>query len=195
MRLLSLTVVVPLVFAAGCRRPDYFPLREGQVFNYAGAEYRVEQDDTTAAGEVSYALLVRASLLQPSLGRVYAVELARDGENWMSFFFRKTRDAVFVMPGSHLDGYEPTPGWEKMLGLPLRAGAFWYGDIERSLSFEVMAREDVRLERGLCRGCFRLRVHAPEPWTLDLWLAPGSGIVKWARRLGPSRFEAVELAP
>ena len=110
----------------------------------------------------------------------------------MSFFFRKTRDAVFVLPASHLDGLEPTSGWVKLLELPLREGAFWYGDEEHLVSFEVMARETVELTMGRFRDCFRIRIHAPEPYLMDVWLAPDAGVIRWSRRFSSSRFEIAE---
>ena len=113
----------------------------------------------------------------------------------MSFFFRKTRDAVFVLPASHLDGLELTSGWVKLLELPLREGGFWYGDAENSASFEVMARETVETPLGRFRDCFRIRIHAPEPYLMDVWLAPDAGIVRWLRRFSGTRFEVSELVP
>ena len=116
----------------------------------------------------------------------------RDEESYLSFFFRKTRDAVFVLPASHLDGLGPTSGWMKLLELPLREGAFWYGDEARSLSFEVIAVETMETPAGSFRNCFRIWIHSPEPYLIDVWLAPDVGIVRWHRRLSASRFEVAE---
>jgi hypothetical protein len=99
---------------------------------------------------------------------------------------------VFALPASHLDGLEPTSGWAKLLELPLRAGAFWYGDEEHSVSLEVMAAETVETPLGRFRGCFRIRIHASEPYLVDVWLAPDVGIVRWNRRFSASRFEVAE---
>lgn len=99
---------------------------------------------------------------------------------------------MFALPASHLDGLEPTSGWAKLLELPLRAGAFWYGDEEHSVSLEVMAAETVETPLGRFRGCFRIRIHASEPYLVDVWLAPDVGIVRWNRRFSASRFEVAE---
>jgi hypothetical protein len=180
------------VAALSCRKQDYFPLRDNQVWRYAAREYGVVPPDATGAEARTYAIAVTGSAVQPGLGRVYEVHVTRDEEPYMSFFFRKTRDAVFVLPASHLDGLEPTSGWVKLLELPLREGAFWYGDAEHSVSFEVMARGSVETPAGRFRDCFRIRIHAPAPYLMDVWLAPDVGIVGWTRNFSAERFESSE---
>ena len=179
--------------ALACRKPDYFPLREKQERRYAATEYRVVTTDTVAADTGTYVIAVTGSTVEPGIGRVFEVRITRDGGRYLSFFFRKTRDAVFVLPASHLDGLEPTSGWVKLLELPLRRGGFWYGDAEHSASFEVMAHETVETPAGRFRGCFRIRIHAPQPYLMDVWFAPDAGIIRWLRRFSTTRFEVSEL--
>ena len=136
-----------------------------------------------------YAIAVTGSAVQPGIGKVCEVRITRDEEPWLSFFFRKTRDAVFVLPASHLDGLEPTSGWVKLLELPLREGAFWYGDAEHSVSFEVLARDSVKTPASRFRDCFRIRIHAPTPYLMDVWLAPDAGVVRWQRTFSSVRSE------
>jgi hypothetical protein len=175
-----------------CRKPDYFPLKDNQEWRYAAAEYEIVLPDTTATEARTYLIAVTGSAVEPGLGKVYEVRVARDGGPYLSLFFRKTREAVFVLPASHLDGLEPTSGWVKLLELPLREDGFWYGDAERSVSFEVMARETVETPMGRFRDCFRIRLHAPQPYLMDVWLAPDAGIIRWNRRFSSTRFEVVE---
>jgi hypothetical protein len=172
-----------------CRKPDYFPLKQNQEWRYTATEYEVAPSDTTVTGNRTYAVTVTGSAVEPGIGKVYEVRITRDEEPYLSFFFRKARNAVFVLPASHLDGLEPTSGWVKLLELPLRAGAFWYGDEERSVSFEVMARETVETTMGRFRDCFRIRIHAPEPYLMDVWLAPDAGIIRWQRTFSAVRSE------
>jgi hypothetical protein len=139
----ALILLLTGVAALACRKPDYFPLKDNQVWRYAASEYEVVPPDTAGAEARTYAIAVTGSAVQPGLGRVYEVRITRDEEPWLSFFFRKTRDAVFVLPASHLDGLEPTSGWVKLLELPLRKGAFWNGDAEHSVSFKVMDQDSV----------------------------------------------------
>ncbi len=181
------------VAALACRQPDYFPLRENQQWRYVASGYETVLLDTTEARGRTYAIAVTGSAAEPGLGRVCEMHITRDEEPYMSFFFRKTRNAVFVLLASHLDGLEPTSGWVKLLELPLREGGFWYGDAEHSVSFEVMARETVETPMGRFRDCFRIRIHAPEPYLMDVWLAPDAGIVRWLRRFSGTRFEVSEL--
>jgi len=180
------------VAAFACRRPDYFPLKDNQVWRYAATGCEVLPPHTIETESLTYAIAVTGSAVEPGLGRVYEVRIRRGDEPYMAFFFRKTRDALFVLPASHLDGLEPTSGWVKLLELPLRVGAFWYGDEERSVSFEVMARETVEASMGRFRDCFRIRIHAPEPYLIDVWLAPDAGIIRWNRRFSASWFEVAE---
>lgn len=182
--------VVALILA--CRKPDYFPLKDNQEWRYAANEYEVIPPDTTVTGSKTYAVALTGSAVKPELGKVYEVPITRDDEPYLSFFFRKTRDAVFVLPASHLDGLEPTSDWVKLLELPLREGAFWYGDEERSVSFELMARDSVEIPAGRFRKCFRIRVHAPNPYLMDVWLAPDAGIIRWTRNFSVVRFELSE---
>jgi len=175
-----------------CRKPDYFPLKDNQEWRYAATEYEVVPADTIVTGSTIYAIAVTASAVVPGLGNVREVRIARDDEPYLSFFFRKTRNAVLVLPASHLDGLEPTSGWMKLLDLPLRESAFWYGDEERSVSFEVMARATVATPIGRFRDCFRIRIHAPEPYLMDVWLAPDAGVVSWNRHFSETRFEVSE---
>jgi hypothetical protein len=186
----ALMLLLAGVAALACRKPDYFPLKDNQEWQYAANEYKVVPPDTIAAESKTYAIAVTGSAVEPGLGKVSEVRITRDGEPYLSFFFRKTHNAVFVLP--HLDGLEPTSGWVKLLELPLRAGAFWYGDEERSVSFEVMARETVETPMGRFRDCIRIRIHAPEPYLMDVWLAPDVGIIRWNRRFSASRFEVAE---
>jgi hypothetical protein len=175
-----------------CRKPDYFPLKDNQEWRYAATEYEIFLPDTTATEARTYAIAVTGSAVEPGLGKVYEVRVARDGEPYLSFYFRKTRGAVFVLPASHLDGLEPTSGWVKLLELPLREGGFWYGDAERSVSFEIMARETVETPMGRFRDCFRIRLHAPQPYLMDVWLARDVGVVGWTRNFSAVRFESSE---
>jgi len=99
---------------------------------------------------------------------------------------------VYVMPASHVDGLEPVLSWFKFLELPLRDEALWYGDAERTVSFDVLAREDVAVPAGRFRNCFAIRVHAPPPYRFTLWLAPDAGIVRWTRTFSSARSEVVE---
>ncbi len=96
------------------------------------------------------------------------------------------------MPTSHPGRLEPTSGWLKLLELPPRESAFWYGDAEHSVSFEVMARVDMETPAGHFRNCFLVRVHAAEPYLIDFWLAPNMGIIHWHRHLSAARFEVAE---
>jgi hypothetical protein len=185
-----LIAVIPLILS--CRSPDYFPLKDNQEWRYAAATYRVVEPDTFVAESLQYTIAVTGSAVEPGLGKVYEVRITRGEEPYLSFSFRKTRDAVFVLPTSHLDGLEPTSGWLKLLELPLRESAFWYGDAEHSVSFEVMARADMRTSAGRFRNCFRIRIHAPAPHLIDSWLAPDVGIIRWRRRFSASRFEVAE---
>ena len=179
------------LFVLSCRKPDYFPLKDNQEWRFAD----VSVASLTEKGEqesLAYAIKVTGSAVQPRLGKVYEVRVTRNGEPYMAFFFRKTTDAVFVLPASHLDGLGPTPGWVKLLELPLREDAFWYGDAEHSVSFEVMAREDIGVPAGRLRNCFRVRIHAPVPYRFILWLAPDAGIVRWTRTFSRTRSEVCE---
>ena len=188
----ALILLLAGVAALACRKPDYFPLRENQQWRYVASGYEIVPPDTAEAGGRTYAIAVTGSATEPGIGKVYEVRVTRDGEPYLSFYFRKTRNAVFVLPASHLDGLEPTSGWVKLLELPLREGGFWYGDAENSVSFEVMARETVETPMGRFCDCFRIRIHAPEPYLMDVWLAPDAGIVRWNRRFSSTRFEVVE---
>jgi hypothetical protein len=185
-------MVAAVALMLACRKPDYFPLKDNQEWRFAATEYEVVRTDTIAAENLTYAIAVTGSAIQPALGRVYEVRVTRDEEPYLSFFFRKTRDAVYVLPASHLDGLEPTSDWVKLLELPLRTGALWYGDAERSVSFEVLARETVETPAGRFRDCFRIRIHALEPYLMDVWLAPDIGIVRWTRSFSMARFELSE---
>jgi len=185
----ALVVLLVGVAALACRQPDYFPLKDNQVWRYAATGSEVRQSGTIEVESLTYAIAVSGSAIQPGLGRVCDVRITRNEEPYLSFFFRKTRDAVFVLPASHLDGLEPTSGWVKLLELPLREGAFWYGDAEHSVSFEVMARDSVEIPAGRFRNCFRIRVHAPNPYLMDVWLAPDAGIVRWQRTFSSVRSE------
>ena len=178
-----------VVLVLACRKPDYFPLKDNQEWRYAATEYEAAPPDTTVTGTRAYAIAVTGSAVEPGLGRIYDVRMTRDEEPYLSFFFRKTRNAVSVLPASHLDGLEPTSGWVKLLELPLREGAFWYGDEERSVSFEVLAREPVETPSGRFHDCFRIRIHAPEPYLMDVWLAPDVGIIRWRRAFSSVRSE------
>jgi hypothetical protein len=185
-------LLLAAVAVISCRKPDYFPLKDSQEWWYAATEYEISPPDTTTTDGRIYAIAVTGSAAEPGLGKVYEVRITRDEEPHLSFYFRKTRSAVFVLPASHLDGLEPTPDWVKLLELPLREGGFWYGDAERSVSFEVMARETVETPMGRFRGCFRIRIHAPQPYLIDVWIAPDAGIIRWNRRFSSTRFEVVE---
>ena len=175
--------------ALSCRKPDYFPLKDNQTWRYAATANEVRQSRAIETESLTYAIAVTGSAVQPGLGRVYEVRVTRDEDPYLSFSFRETRDAVFVLPASHLDGLEPTSDWVKLLELPLREGAFWYGDAEHSVSFEVMARDSVIVPAGRFRNCFRIRVHAPNPYLMDVWLAPDAGIVRWQRAFSAFRSE------
>jgi hypothetical protein len=185
----ALVLLLASVAALACRKPDYFPLRDQPVWRYAATGSEVRQSQTIGTESLTYAIAVTGSAIQPGLGRVYDVRITRNEEPYLSLFFRKTRDAVFVLPASHLDGIEPTSGWVRLLELPLREGAFWYGDAQHSVSFEVMARDSVEIPAGRFRNCFRIRVHAPNPYLMDVWLAPDAGIVRWQRTFSSVRSE------
>jgi hypothetical protein len=185
----ALVLLLVAVAALDCHKPDYFPLKDNQVWRYAATGCEVRKAHTIEAESLTYAIAVTGSAVEPGLGRVYEVRITRDDEPCMSLFFRKTRDALFVLPASHLDGFEPTSGWVKLLELPLREGTFWYGDAEHSVSFEVTARDSVEVPAGRFRDCFRIRVHAPNPYVTDLWLAPDAGIIRWQRTLSAVRSE------
>jgi|GEM_PF-1641890 hypothetical protein len=187
-RTLGRTLLFCLV-ALCCRTPDYLPLKENLVWRYAAVRCEVRPPHEITSESLTYALAVTGSAVQPGLGRVYEVHLTRGEEPYLSFFFRQTRNAVFVLPAAHLDGLEPTAGWLKLLELPLREGAFWYGDAERSVSMEVAARDSVQVPAGRFRECFRVRLHAPDPYRMDIWLAPDAGIVRWQRTLSSVRSE------
>jgi hypothetical protein len=184
--------IAVILLAFACRRPDYFPLKDKQEWRYAATMYEVVGPDTIEAGNLSYAIAVTGSAVEPGLGRTSEVRITRNEEPHLSFFFRKTRDAVFVLPASHLDGLEPTSGWLKLLELPLCEGAFWYGDAEHSVSCEVMVRADMETPAGRFRNCSRVTVHAAMPYLIDFWLAPDVGIISWRRRFSASRFEIAE---
>jgi len=193
MRSSTGAVLLAAVAVISCRKPDYFPLEENREQRYAAAEYRIAASDTSETDTTSYVIAVTGSAVEPGLGRAFAVRVTRAEEPYLSFFIRKARDAVSLLPASHLDGLEPTAGWVKLLELPLRRGAFWYGDDEHSVSLEVVARETVETPLGRFRDCFRIRIHAPEPYLMDVWLAPDAGIVRWLRRFPATRFEVSEL--
>ena len=185
-------ILAAVLLVACCRKPDYFPLQDNQVRRYAGA-LEVMPTEAGEQESLAYTITVTGSAVEPGLGRVWEVLITRNEEPFLSFFVRRTKDAVFILPASHLDGLEPTSGWVKLLELPLRAGAFWYGDAEHSVSFEVMARGDLVTPAGRFRNCFRLQVHAPEPYVITFWLAPDAGIVRWNRRFAAYRREVTEL--
>jgi hypothetical protein len=185
-------LIAVILLGLACRRPDYFPLKDNQEWRYAATSYEVVGPDTNEAGNLTHTIAVTGSAAEPGPGKAYEVRITRDEEPYLSFSFRKTRDAVFVLPTSHLDGLEPTSGWLKLLELPLRESAFWYGDAEHSVSFEVMARADMKTSAGRFRNCFRIRIHAPAPHLIDFWLAPDVGIIRWHRRFSASRFEVAE---
>jgi hypothetical protein len=180
-----------LLVALGCRKPDYFPLKDGQEWRFAGIS-ELNLSDEPDHESLTYAIKVTGSAVQPGLGRVYEVRVTRNEEPYMMLFVRKTKDAVFVMPASHLDGFEPTPGWVKFLELPLRENALWYGDAERSVSFDAKVREDIEIPAGQFRNCFQVRVLAPAPYRVTFWLAPDAGIVRWTRTFSVVRFELSE---
>lgn len=190
-------LVVALVLgglaAIACRKSDYFPLDDGRTWRYAAAGYEVVGTDTIVTENRTYAIVVTGSGIEAGLGKVYELRITRDDEPYLSFFLRKTRDAVLVLPAAHLDGRQPTSGWVRLLELPLRNDAFWYGDAEHSVSFEATAREDVFVPAGRFAHCFRIRIHAAEPYVIDFWLAPNAGIVQWQRRLSRNRFETARL--
>lgn len=175
-----------------CHRPDYFPLKDNMELRFAATEYEVVGNDTTRTESPTYAMAVTDSAFVPNLGRVYDIQVTRDEEPYMSFFLRKTRDGIFVLPASQVDEIEMAQGWVRLLEVPLRENALWYGDTERSVSFEVVAREDVMTSAGRVRNCFRIRIHADEPYLMDIWLAPDVGIIRWNRRLPASRYELSE---
>ena len=177
--------------ALSCRKPDYFPLRDNQEWRFAGIS-EVNMSERPDQESLAYAIGVTGSAVQPGLGKVYEVYVTRNGEPYLAFFFRKTTDAVFVLPASHIDGLEPTSGWIKLLELPLREGAFWYGDAEHSVSFDVKAREDIETPVGTFRSCFRVHVHAPAPYRFTFWLAPDAGIIRWIRTVSFARSETSE---
>ncbi len=175
-----------LLAVLACRGPDYFPLNDGQVWRFAGvAEVAAGQAECES---LAYAVSVTGAAAAAGLGRVHRVLVTRNDEPYVTLFLRKTRAALFVLPASHLDGLEPTSGWIKVLELPLRAGAAWHGDAERSVLFEVLGCEDVAVPAGQFRDCVRIRMRAA-PYAMDLWLAPGEGIVQWHRRFSSSRRE------
>jgi hypothetical protein len=185
----ALLLLVLVVVA--CRRPDYLPIRDGQAWRFAGVT-EVDAVEESEYESLAYAISVAGSATAAGLGRVNEVLITRNDEPYMTFFLRKTKAALFALPASHLDGWEPTSGWVRLLELPLREGALWYGDEARAVSFEVMAREDIAVPAGRFRDCFRIRIHAAAPYAMDFWLAPDEGIVRWNRRLSPSRRELAE---
>ncbi len=185
-------MIAVIMLALACRRPDYFPLKDNQQWLYAATAYEVGEPDNNEVGSLAYAIAVTGSAVEPGLGKIYEVRITRDEEPHLSFYFRKTGTTVFVLPTSHPDGLGPTSGWVKLLEPPLRTGAFWYGDQEHSVSFEVIALESVDTPAGSFRSCFRIRIHAPVPYLIDLWLAPDMGIIRWHRRFSASRFEVAE---
>lgn len=186
LMLLAAVAVIP------CRKPDYFPLRENQQWRYAATEYEVVPPDTIETETRMYTITVTGSAARPGLGKVYEVRIKHDEGPYLLLFFREARDAVFVLPASHLDGLEPTSGWLKLLELPLRENAFWYGDAEHSVSFEVITRTAMETPAGSYRDCFRVRVHAADPYLIDFWIALDAGIIGWRRRFSASRFEIAE---
>jgi hypothetical protein len=52
-----------------------------------------------------------------------------------------------------------------------------------------MARDSVEIPAGRVRNCFRIRVHAPNPYLMDVWLAPDAGIIRWQRTFSAVRSE------
>jgi len=136
---------------------------------------------------------VTGSSVEAGLGRVYAVRFTRDEESHMAFVFRKTKESVFVLPTSLFDVRAPASGWVRLLELPLRDGAFWYGSAEYGVSIEVLDRETVTVPAGTFRNCFRIRVRTDAPYAMDFWLAPNKGIVRWRRQLSKGRIETVQL--
>ena len=185
-------MIAVILLVLACRRSDYFPLKDNQEWRYAVTAYEVVEPDTNEVGSLTYAITVTGSAVEPGLGRIYEVRITRDEEPYLSFFFRKTGNAVFVLPTSQLDGLGPTSNWVKLLELPLREDAFWYGDQEHSLPFEVTALETMEASARCLRNCFRIRIHAPVLYLIDLWLAPDVGIIRWHRRFSASRFEVAE---
>ena len=159
---------------------------------FAASEYGVAGDDTFEIRNLAYTISLSDSGRVPGLGQIYKTHLSRDGDSYLSLIFRKTQDAVFVLHPSQSDEFTPAPRWIRLIELPLREGAIWFGDPERSVSFEVIDREDVETSLGVVRDCFRIRIHAEEPFLMDIWLAPDIGIVRWRRRLSATRFELSE---
>ena len=174
-----------------CRRPDYFPLKDNQAWRFAAVSV-VTVAEEGERESLAYVIRTTGSAVQSVLGKVYEIRITRNDEPYLSFFIRKTKDAVFVLPASHLDGLEPSSGWVKFLQLPLREGAFWYGDAEHSVSFDVLAREDVEVPAGRFRNCRRIQVHAPAPYRFTFWLAPDAGIIRWTRTFSIARSETSE---
>ncbi|HTW90176.1 MAG TPA: hypothetical protein VMH22_00510 [bacterium] len=175
-----------------CRKPDYFPLRDNLDLRFAAAGYEVVGSDSVRTESLTYAIAVAGSTTQPGLGRVWEIRVTRNAEPYLSLFLRKTTNAVFVLPRAQPDEIEPSSDWLKLIELPPREGALWYGDAERSVSFEVLQRTDVETAAGRARNCFRIRIHADEPYLTDFWLAPDVGVIRWTRRLSASRFEVAE---
>ena len=187
----AVVLVLGGLAAVSCRKPDYSPLKNNQEWRFAGIS-ELNVNEMPEPESLAYAIAVTGSAIQPGLGRVYEVGVTRNEEPYLSLFVRKAKDAVFLLPASHLDGLEPTSGRVKLLELPLREDAHWDGDDEHSVSFRVLTREDIEIPAGRFRNCFCVLVDAPRPYGFAFWLAPGAGVVRWSRSFSRVRFELTE---
>jgi|WetSurMetagenome_2_1015567.scaffolds.fasta_scaffold40386_6 hypothetical protein len=74
----ALVLLLAGVTALACHKPDYFPLKDNQVWQYAATEYETVSADTTVGESRAYAIAVTGSAVEPAFGKVYEVRITRD---------------------------------------------------------------------------------------------------------------------
>jgi hypothetical protein len=164
----------------GCHKPDYFPLSTGLSRKFTIRTFWLAGVDTTDAGEYSARLEITDRVRDPALGDYWVTRI--DGYPAVPdrYWLQKRTDGVFLLP---LDEAGACSKPIRLLAPQPAVGRMWFGNEYREESFEVLSRERVVVPAGAFDGCCKIavRINAVD-WVLFLWLAPGTGIVKWERR-------------